>query len=207
MENNSPKQEVVVTDVRMRFGSMVVFMVKWAIASIPAIMIIVFIIVGLTCFLRVFVIGIFEPSKMPFSKQSITPPKVQTESSNISSTDSSNQSNSLIKDETEYLSKIVVRKVEVGSTEFDKPGVFGEIKNTGEKTLKEVEITIFCLDKDSKPIFEKTSYPVLVTELGMVGDNQPLKPGYSKPFGVRLSDAPSDWEKKVDIKVTKVSFQ
>ena len=30
---------VVVTDVKMPFGSMVVFMVKWAIATIPAIII------------------------------------------------------------------------------------------------------------------------------------------------------------------------
>ena len=31
--------EVIVTDVKMRFRSMVVFMVKWAIASIPAVII------------------------------------------------------------------------------------------------------------------------------------------------------------------------
>jgi hypothetical protein len=31
--------EVVVTDIRMSFSSMVVFMVKWAIATIPAIVI------------------------------------------------------------------------------------------------------------------------------------------------------------------------
>jgi CHASE2 domain-containing sensor protein len=30
------KQKVVVTDIQMSFGSMVVFMVKWAIAVIPA---------------------------------------------------------------------------------------------------------------------------------------------------------------------------
>lgn len=30
------QQEVIVTDIRMSFGSMVVFMVKWAFASIPA---------------------------------------------------------------------------------------------------------------------------------------------------------------------------
>ena len=30
---------VVVTDVKMPFGSMVVFMVKWAVATIPAIII------------------------------------------------------------------------------------------------------------------------------------------------------------------------
>ena len=31
--------EVVVTDIRMSFSSMVVFMVKWAVATIPAIII------------------------------------------------------------------------------------------------------------------------------------------------------------------------
>jgi len=33
------RQEVVITDFKMPFGSMVVFMVKWAIASIPALII------------------------------------------------------------------------------------------------------------------------------------------------------------------------
>jgi integral membrane sensor domain MASE1 len=33
------RQEVVVTDIRMPFWSMVTFMVKWAVASIPAIII------------------------------------------------------------------------------------------------------------------------------------------------------------------------
>lgn len=32
-------QHVVVTDIRMRFWSMVIFMVKWALASIPALVI------------------------------------------------------------------------------------------------------------------------------------------------------------------------
>ena len=30
------EQQVVVTDINMRFGSMVVFMIKWSLASIPA---------------------------------------------------------------------------------------------------------------------------------------------------------------------------
>lgn len=37
------RQEVVVTDIRMSFWSMVVFMVKWALASIPALFILVLI--------------------------------------------------------------------------------------------------------------------------------------------------------------------
>lgn len=36
MEN---RREIVVTDVKMPFLSMVVFMIKWAIASIPALII------------------------------------------------------------------------------------------------------------------------------------------------------------------------
>lgn len=41
------KTHVVVTDVQMPFGSMVSFMVKWIIASIPAVLIIL-IMVALT---------------------------------------------------------------------------------------------------------------------------------------------------------------
>jgi hypothetical protein len=40
---------VVVTDIRMSFGSMVIFMVKWAIASIPALLILS--LLGLLCWI------------------------------------------------------------------------------------------------------------------------------------------------------------
>ena len=41
--DDSNKNEVVITDIKMQFSSMVVFMVKWVIASIPA-MIILFLV-------------------------------------------------------------------------------------------------------------------------------------------------------------------
>ena len=41
---SAPLQPVVVTDIRMPFTSMVMFMVKWAIAAIPAILILVVIV-------------------------------------------------------------------------------------------------------------------------------------------------------------------
>ena len=41
MDSDNQKQAVRVTDIRMPFVSMVVFMVKWAIASIPALLILV----------------------------------------------------------------------------------------------------------------------------------------------------------------------
>jgi len=39
MEQQMERQEVVVTDVQMKFGSMVLFMVKWTLAAIPALII------------------------------------------------------------------------------------------------------------------------------------------------------------------------
>lgn len=39
MADGTNRQEVVVVDLKMSFWSMVVFMVKWAIAAIPAIII------------------------------------------------------------------------------------------------------------------------------------------------------------------------
>jgi CHASE2 domain-containing sensor protein len=42
-ENSGDEKTVVVTDVRMPFGSMVVFLIKWALASIPALLILWFI--------------------------------------------------------------------------------------------------------------------------------------------------------------------
>lgn len=44
MSNDS--REVIVTDIKMPFLSMVVFMVKWALAAIPA-LIILFVIFGI----------------------------------------------------------------------------------------------------------------------------------------------------------------
>ena len=43
--------EIVIKDIQMPFWSMVTFMVKWAFAAIPAIIIIAFIITGLMVFL------------------------------------------------------------------------------------------------------------------------------------------------------------
>lgn len=40
LKNNAEAQPVVIVDVKMKFLSMVVFMVKWAFASIPALFII-----------------------------------------------------------------------------------------------------------------------------------------------------------------------
>jgi len=111
------------------------------------------------------------------------------------------------KEKQAYIDKVEIRNVHIGKSILDEAGVFGEVKNLGDRTLKEVEITIYCLDKNGKTIFEKTYRPVLVSEYSLFGDNKPLKPKYSKKFGVKLDDAPSDWARKVKVKVTDIEFQ
>jgi hypothetical protein len=52
--------EIVVTDIRMSFSSMVVFMVKWAIATIPALIILTVVGSILLGILRI-IFGGFHP--------------------------------------------------------------------------------------------------------------------------------------------------
>lgn len=107
-----------------------------------------------------------------------------------------------------YCDKLEVRNVHTGSDFTNRIGVFGEVKNNGDRTLKEVEVTAYCLDINGKVVFEKTYHPVLVLENSFsMSYNTPLKPNYSRRFGFRLDDAPSDWNKKVKVIVTDVEFQ
>lgn len=52
---------VVVTDIRMPFWSMVTFMVKWAVASIPA-----FIVLTAMGFIAITILGALIRPAMPF---------------------------------------------------------------------------------------------------------------------------------------------
>jgi hypothetical protein len=189
VNDDASRQRVVVTDIKMPFGSMIAFMVKWAIASIPAVIILMvlgalFWSVGLAAISSVSGIG-----KGRESSSSIMP----------------DSPTALSSEQTAYLDKVLVKGVSVGQSTLGEKGAYGEVKNIGERTLKRVEITIFCLDKDGKAVFEKTFRPVRASST--FGDDKPLKPGYSRSFGVKLDDAPSDWANKVDVKVTMVEFE
>jgi hypothetical protein len=197
---------VLVTDVNMPFFSMVRFMVKWAIASIPAFLILII----LGALFWGIVVGFFAGLGSTFSckaadQTSISPPASTAQSSKtVSGTPRTQNVDPAI---GAYIANVSVKNVKVAKTVLDENAVWGEIKNTGDRTLKQVEITIYCLGQDGKPVFEKQSTPVHVTERGYGESNQPLKPGYSRQFGVKLDDAPSDWAKKVDVKVTSLEFQ
>lgn len=112
------------------------------------------------------------------------------------------------KEKQAYFPNIEVKGVHIAKGYFGDTGVFGEVKNKGNKSLKSVEITTYCLDKEGKVVFEKTYHPVLVSEYSFTSrDNQPLKPNFSKTFGCKLDDAPSDWSGKVKVEVTDLKFE
>ncbi|MEE9913258.1 MAG: hypothetical protein K4571_16225 [Deltaproteobacteria bacterium] len=112
------------------------------------------------------------------------------------------------KEKQAYFPNIEIRDVRIGKSILDEVGVFGEIKNKGDKSLKKVEITTYCLDKDGKTVFEKTYHPILVTESSFgLGGNKPLKPNYGEQFGYKLNDAPSDWSGQVRVEVTDLEFE
>ncbi len=112
------------------------------------------------------------------------------------------------KEKQAYFTNIEVKNVKIGKSFLNETGVFGEIKNKGDKTLKEVEITTFCLDKEGKVVFEKNFHPVLVSEHSFsFREQKPLKPNYSQTFGYKLDDAPSEWSGKVRVEVTDLEFE
>ena len=106
-----------------------------------------------------------------------------------------------------YIDKVKITKLEVAKAVLGGLGVFGEIKNLGNRSLKEVEITVYFLNKIGKPIFEETYHPVLVSEYSFGDRNKPLKPNYTRKFGYSTDDVPSDWAKKVCAKITDIEFE
>ena len=60
-----------------------------------------------------------------------------------------------------YFDKIEVRNVSVEPNNLGQLGVFGEVKNRGDRTLRAVAITVYYLDKEGNGIHEKTYYPCI----------------------------------------------
>lgn len=130
---NEPTNRVVVSDINMPFLSMVRFMVKWAIASIPAFLILVVLGVVSWAALAGFISGLGSGfSHKPHDNQAPT------------SSSSSPSSPTIDPVAAAYVSNVVVRNLSVSKTTLGDDGVFGEVKNVGDRTLKEVEITIYC---------------------------------------------------------------
>lgn len=93
----------------------------------------------------------------------------------------------------------------------------GEIKNHGNKTLKQVELILYALDKNEQPIYE---YKIKIIDkerghwireeyikerfIGYIEGY--IKSNYTRKFEIWL-DPPSDWAGKVQIKVINIEFK
>lgn len=107
----------------------------------------------------------------------------------------------------QYKHKIEIRNVRVGDTSYSGKGVFGEIKNNGDAILTSVKITIYFLDKNNNAIHEMKYHPVLVTQRSFGDDAVPLKPNYSRQFGVKTDGAPDDWAEKIKVELSDIGVE
>jgi len=103
----------------------------------------------------------------------------------------------------DYLSKVSVSKITAHKGSEAIGVVDGEVKNTGDRSLDEVEVTIYFLDRDGKAVHEDTYHPVLV---GGFRKTAPLRPNYALKFGGGFRNVPDEWSGNVSVKVTDVKF-
>jgi hypothetical protein len=223
------KQEVTVTDIRMPFGSMVLFMVKWAVASIPALIIIVLLgtvfwgvtigflsSMGMTRWSSALANAITGKGQGTVLENTARQNTYAGKTLEIASTPASVSVDAnkrpaenagrvdaakLTAQEHAYISKVQVNAVHAGGPVVEN-AVFGEIKNNGNHRLLNVEMIVYCLDSDGKPIFQK--------KFQLFSENQhaSLESGEIKAFGVSMNDAPPEWKhSKMDVKVSQVKFE
>ncbi|QCQ21262.1 hypothetical protein [Desulfoglaeba alkanexedens] len=91
------------------------------------------------------------------------------------------------------------------------PGVEFKLKNKGNRTLNEVEVTVYFKDANGTIIAEEDYHPVLVTKYSFSGDNKPLKPNYiwqmEADHFYKAETVPTEWkEGAVSAKITNIEF-
>lgn len=120
-----------------------------------------------------------------------------------------------IKEKQEYLGKVNLYdlKAKYYETYLEKkvPGVEFKIKNKGDRTLKEVQVTVYFKDAKGTIIAEKQFHPVLVTKYSFGGDNKPLKPNYiwqqERGKFYKADSVPTEWkEGAVSANITNIEF-
>jgi len=90
------------------------------------------------------------------------------------------------------------------------PGVEFKLKNSGERTLDLVEVTVYFMDRDGRVISEEDYHPVLVSEMSFE-PSKPLKPGYiwqlERGKFYQAPHVPSEWQEGNAVaKITDLEF-
>jgi hypothetical protein len=106
-----------------------------------------------------------------------------------------------------YKDKVTIKNLRAAKSIIGDWGVYGEVKNLGDQSLKKVGIRIYFLDKNKNPVHESSCYPLFITSQSYGKDAEPLKPNYSRTFGCKADNAPSDWAKKVRAEIIDLEFE
>lgn len=130
------------------------------------------------------------------------PPTQASDSSAVSAASAASADDS----NASYIDKIEIKNLTVGKTVFYDAGVFGELKNKGDRTVTSVDIVIKFLNKDSQIIAESNYSPIRKDSL-FPDTSAPLKPNFVRKFGYRASEAPAEWAHKVAVSVVKVELE
>lgn len=91
------------------------------------------------------------------------------------------------------------------------PGVEFKLRNRGNRTLDEVEVTTYFLDSQGRTIAESKYYPVLVSGYSFGKEHEPLKPNYiwqiERGKFYTAKNVPSEWkEGEVKAVITDIKF-
>lgn len=112
-----------------------------------------------------------------------------------------------------YMANLELKNLTVGKGKkflfgSPNPGLFATLTNKGNKTLNEVEITVYFYNGKGAIVSEKKLYPVSVSKYRPGRDNDPLKSQKSKKVGYLVKEfAPPSWAGKVQMRVTDIIFK
>ena len=119
----------------------------------------------------------------------------------------------LVNEKKSYMANLELRNLTVGKGKkylfgSPNPGLFATLTNKGNRTLNEVEISVYFYNGKGAIVSEKKLYPVSVSKYRPGRDNDPLKPQKAKKVGYLVKEfAPSSWAGKVQMRVTDIKFK
>lgn len=133
----------------------------------------------------------------------------------IEGIEETNNEIAILKEKQDYIDnvKLYDLRARYYDTYFDGkvPGVTFKLKNNGNRTLREVEVTVYFKDANGAIIFEEDYHPVLISEYSF-NDSKPLKPNYVWSMGkdkfYKAESVSNEWKAgAVSAKITDIEFE
>lgn len=107
--------------------------------------------------------------------------------------------------ERAYINRVVLVRQETGMSDLGTPAVMGELRNTGNRALAVVELTLTYNTPRGRTAQSKKHYPVNANPEAM-GYTPPLPAGATTSFVINTDDAPAGAAGEPEIRVTRVEF-